>query len=82
MAMVPLLLPAEVGLKYTVTVLEEPAAMVAEEVPTVYCPDPVPTEMLVTISAAVPGLEIVKVFDEVEPTLTLPKARLEGDISI
>ena len=47
-AMVPLLLPAEVGLKVTVTVFDEPAATLIEAWLKEYCPDPVPTVMLVT----------------------------------
>ena len=82
MAMVPLLLPAEVGLKVTVMVFEPPTATVVELGLTEYCPEPVPMEMFVTTSGADPGLLIEKVSVLVFPTETLPKAMLEGEISI
>ena len=82
MATVPLLLPAEVGLKVTVMVFVPPTATVVELGLTEYCPEPVPMEMFVTTSGADPGLLIEKVSVLVSPTETLPKAMLEGEISI
>ena len=82
MAIVPLLLPVEVGLNVTVTVADDPGSTVAELVSTEYWAEPNDTLMLVTLSGAVPVLLIVKVAVLDAPTATLPKARPELLIDI
>jgi len=76
--MLPDAAPAEVGAKPTLNVEEPPAGMERGRVSPLEV-NPVPErEAWVTLSAAVPGFLMVRVWELLTPTVTLPKLTVEG----